>query len=267
MEKNSILAYLYCALLTLLVVQGVSGALLTLNYIPVMENQQAITSVKLIGSTVKYGWFFQTLHKQGVHLIVIVSLLGMVLNIRKEQITFSSLTNWWSSVMTVLFVFIAIFTGNILVGDGYASQSFQIGGNIVKEIPLIGSIVHFLVFSPNQQELHTFSLFRMFVSHILFIPVLLGIVLLRQKPKNFREVLTPNETVVTVIIFIVLQIFLSLLLPDNDRIVPYQPDWFFLPIHFLQHQVPSMITGLLLGGILIGMLLLPVFNRKNKNGL
>ncbi len=267
MERISILSIVYCVMMTLLVLQGVGGALLSMNYIPVMEELQALKSVQSIGATVKFGWFFQTLHKQGVHLIVIVSVLLMILNIRKEEITVTTISKWWGSVLTVLFIVFAVYSGNILVGDGYASQSFQIGGNIVKEIPLIGSMLHFILFSPNQQELQTFSLVRMYVSHILFLPFLLGTVLYIQKPKELQENLTPIQTIITVLLVILVQITLTFVIPSNTKATPYQPDWFFLPIHYLQQHLPSIITGLIIGGLLLSALFLPIIYRKKREGL
>lgn len=267
MEKKSILAFVYCVMITLLAFQGVNGVLLSLNYIPVMENNVAILSVQSIGTTVKFGWFFQTMHKQGVHLIVIVSVLLMVLNIRKEEITVTTIAKWWGSVLTVLFILFAVYSGNILVGDGYASQSFQIGGNIVKEIPLVGFVLHFLIFTPNQQELQTFSLVRMYVNHILFLPLLLGTVFYIQKPKDLRKSLTPIETIITILSVILVQIALAFVLPSIAKTTPYQPDWFFLPIHYLQQHVPSIITGLIIGSLLLSVLLLPIIYRKKKDGL
>jgi quinol-cytochrome oxidoreductase complex cytochrome b subunit len=254
-------------MMTLLVLQGVGGALLSLNYIPVMEELQALKSVQSIGATVKFGWFFQTLHKQCVHSIVIVSILLMILNIRKEEITVTTIAKWWGSVLTVLIILFAVYSGNILVGDGYASQSYQIGGNIVNEIPLIGVMLHFLLFSSNQQELQTFSLVRMYVNHILFLPILLGTVLYLQKPRELRENLTPIETIITILSVILVQITFAFLLPLNTKTIPYQPDWFFLPIHYLQQHIPSIITGLIIGSLLLSVLFLPIIYRKKREGL
>jgi quinol-cytochrome oxidoreductase complex cytochrome b subunit len=267
MNRNSLLACVYCALLTLLAFQGVSGALLSLNYIPVMENLKALKSIQLIGLTVKYGWFFQTLHKQAVHLIFVLSILVLLIQFNKKEVHFPTLIKWWSSVFTVMFIFFAIYSGNILVGDGYASQSFQIGGTIMKEIPLIGSLFHFLLFTPNQQELQTYSLVRMYVSHILFIPFLLGIVIFLQKPSNVCEYLKPKEILITILSVILLQIAVAFVLPVNPKVAPYSPDWFFLPIHYLQYEVPSIIVGLCIGLLLFSILMFPLIYRKRKERL
>lgn len=267
MNRNSLLACVYCALLTLLAFQGVSGALLTLNYIPVIENLQALKSVQFIGLNVKYGWFFQTLHKQAVHLIFVFSILVLLIQFNKNEVHLSTLLKWWSSVFTTMFILFAVYSGNILVGDGYAAQSFQIGGTIMKEIPLIGSMFHFLLFTPNPQELQTYSLVRMYVSHILFIPFLIGIVVFIQKPSNVRKVLKQKQIIITILTVILLQIATAFILPINLKVAPYSPDWFFLPIHYLQYEVPSIIVGLCIGLLLFSILMSPLIFRKRKDRL
>ena len=267
MKRNKLLAFLYSIFMTLLVFQGVNGALLSLNYIPVMEDSVALKSAQSIGSTVKYGWFFQTLHKQGVHLLVVVSILLLVLQIRKEAMKVNVFLRWGSVVFMVLCLFFSIYTGNILVGDGYASQSFQIGGTIVKEIPLIGSLLHYLVFTPNQQELQTYALVRMYIVHILFIPFSITVFIYFQKPITFISHLTRVEIFSSSIGIMILQIVLALLLPMNPKVAPYFPDWFFIPIHLLQQEVPAIIVGLSIGSLILFVLLLPILIRKKESDL
>lgn len=267
MNRNKLLAFLYSIFLTLLVFQGIHGTLLSLNYIPVMEDSMALKSVQSIGSSVKYGWFFQLLHKQGVHLLVIVSILLLAIQIRKQVLTVSLYIRWCTLVLLSLSLFFSIYSGNILVGDGYASQSFQIGGTIVKEIPLIGSLLHYLVFTPNQQELQTFALVRMYVVHILFIPFFLTVFIYFQKPITFISQLSRIEILSSSIGVMILQIVLAWLLPTNPKVAPYFPDWFFAPIQLLQQEVPAIIVGLGIGLLIVLLLLLPILIRKKESDL
>jgi quinol-cytochrome oxidoreductase complex cytochrome b subunit len=97
--------------------------------------------------------------------------------------------------------------------------------------------------------------------------MLLVTVLYIQKPKVLRISLTPKETIITILSVILLQIALAFILPSNTKTPPYQPDWFFLPIHFLQQHLPSIITGLIIGSLLLSVLLIPIMYRKKKDGL
>jgi quinol-cytochrome oxidoreductase complex cytochrome b subunit len=264
MNRNKLLAFIYSIFLTLLVFQGVHGALLSLNYIPVMDDSVAMKSIQTIGSTVKFGWFFQLLHKQGVHLLVVVSVLLLALQIRKQELTLSLLIRWSSLVLLTFGLFLSIYTGNILVGDGYATQSFQIGGTIVKEIPLIGSLLHFLLFTPNQQELQTYALVRMYIVHVFFLPIILTALFCLQKPSIYISQLKSVEILFSSIGVMIFQIILALLLPTNPKVAPYYPDWFFTPIHLLQQELPAIIVGLGIGFLILFVLLVPIFIRKKE---
>jgi len=227
-----------------------------------MEDYTAFQSIVSTSVLLKHGWFFQQMHKQGVHLLIIISISLLFFQFKRVSFTKKEYLAWVLALLVIVIMLFSTFSGNILVGDGFAKQSYQIGGNFIREIPLIGYFVHLVFYVSDAPELHTNSLMRFYILHILVLPAVLIILLRLKRSIQIKETFSTIENSLIILGSLLFQTILSFALPLKDRTNPYTPDWFFYPINFLQYEFPISIVGLFLGLVLIILLSLPRMIRK-----
>ncbi|MGH9367356.1 MAG: cytochrome b N-terminal domain-containing protein, partial [Thermoanaerobaculia bacterium] len=161
----------------LLLLLTVSGLPLLFLYIPSVE--RAYASVKDIEFVVTFGSWIRAVHRISAHLMVAAVFLHLVRVFvtgaykngvgrgqRREW-------NWVMGVAMLLLTLFLSFTGYLLPWDQLAFWAVTVGTNIASSIPLVGPTVRELLIGGREIEQPT--LIRFYVLHVLFLPMLLGV--------------------------------------------------------------------------------------------
>jgi quinol-cytochrome oxidoreductase complex cytochrome b subunit len=165
------------ALLALLVLSGLPLMFL---YVPSVE--RAYMSVKDIEYVVTFGFWIRAVHRLSAHLMVVAVVLHLVRVFltgaykngvgRGQQREW----NWVMGVGMLLLTLLLSFTGYLLPWDQLAFWAVTVGTNIASSVPAIGPTLRELLIGGRTIDQPT--LIRFYVLHVLFLPGLLGLLLL-----------------------------------------------------------------------------------------
>jgi len=157
------------ATLFTLIIQVVTGILLTLYYVP--EPQQAYASVTYITNEVPFGWMIRGLHHWGASAMVLLAVLHMVRVIIYGAYKYPREVTWITGVFLLLLTFAFGFTGYLLPWDQRAYWATVVGTRIAEVVPVIGgSIKDVLLGGP---EISGLTLSRFFGAHVWVLPSVL----------------------------------------------------------------------------------------------
>lgn len=157
------------ATLFTLIIQVVTGILLTLYYVP--EPQQAYASVTYITNEVPFGWMIRGLHHWGASAMVLLAVLHMVRVIVYGAYKYPREVTWITGVFLLLLTFSFGFTGYLLPWDQRAYWATVVGTRIAEVVPVIGgAIKDVLLGGP---EISGLTLSRFFGAHVWVLPSVL----------------------------------------------------------------------------------------------
>ncbi len=157
-------ATLFVALL-----QGVTGILLTIYYVPTPDH--AYESVQFITTQVPGGWFIRGIHHWGASAMVLLTVLHMVRVILYGAYKYPREVTWFTGVGLLLVVMGFGFTGYLLPWDQKAYWATTVGTRIAGVAPLIGEPI--LRIMRGGEELSAVTLARFFGTHVWVLPTIL----------------------------------------------------------------------------------------------
>jgi quinol-cytochrome oxidoreductase complex cytochrome b subunit/mono/diheme cytochrome c family protein len=156
-------------LLFTIMLQAITGILLTMNYAP--SEATAYPSVKFIQEEVPVGWFIRALHHWGASAMVILLLFHLVQVFvwgaykRPRELT------WMVGVVLLVCTLGLAFTGYLLPWDQKAYWASKVGLDIVGTVPLLGGSLQTLLQGGSQ--IGNLTLTRFFTLHAFVLPGLL----------------------------------------------------------------------------------------------
>jgi quinol-cytochrome oxidoreductase complex cytochrome b subunit len=157
------------ASLFLILIQAVTGILLTLYYVPTPDH--AYDSVQYITTQVTAGWFIRGLHHWGASAMVVVVVLHMLRVIFYGSYKFPREVTWFTGVILLLTVIGFGFTGHLLPWDQKAYWATTVGTRIAGTPPIIGDWI--LRVLRGGEELSAITLARFFGVHVWVLPTVL----------------------------------------------------------------------------------------------
>lgn len=157
------------ATLFVAVMQGITGILLTIYYVP--SPDQAYDSVLYITTQVPAGWLIRGVHHWGASLLVVLSVLHMVRVIIYGAYKFPREVTWFTGVGLLIVVIGFGFTGYLLPWDQKAFWATTVGTRIAEVTPVIGESL--LRIMRGGQQLTAVTLARFFGVHVWVLPVIL----------------------------------------------------------------------------------------------
>ncbi|MFA9406142.1 MAG: cytochrome bc complex cytochrome b subunit [Anaerolineales bacterium] len=157
------------AALFVVILQGVTGILLTIYYVP--SPDQAYDSVQYITTQVPAGWLIRGVHHWGASLLVILSVLHMVRVIYYGAYKYPREITWFTGVGLLVVVIGFGFTGYLLPWDQKAFWATTVGTRIAEVTPLVGDTL--LRIMRGGQELTAVTLTRFFGVHVWVLPAVL----------------------------------------------------------------------------------------------
>jgi ubiquinol-cytochrome c reductase cytochrome b subunit len=274
-------------LLFLLLLQVVTGILLTLYYTPSANSAHA--SVAFIQKAAPGGAFLRGLHHYGSSAMVIIAVFHLVQTFLFGAYKGKRELVWVAGVAMLLLIFGFAFTGYLLPWDQAAYFGTKVGTSIAGEIPVIGPVQQRILLGG--QDLSTLTLSRFFTAHVFLLP--LAIVLLAvmhvylfrrarpagpyharddQKTEHFYPRQLFKDAVAIGCCFVILMAIVyyqpAELGPPADPTSDYlaRPPWYFLPLFQLLKYFPgrwSIIPTVILPGVVITALLgAPFLDRR-----
>lgn len=157
------------ASLFLVVLQGVTGILLTLYYVP--HPDQAYDSIQYIMNEVAFGWLIRGIHHWGATLMVVVVFLHMLRTFIYAAYKYPREFTWITGVLLLLITLGMGFTGYLLPWNQRAFWATTVGTSIVDTIPLIGPFL--MEALRGGTDLSTLTLSRFYSAHIWILPATL----------------------------------------------------------------------------------------------
>ncbi len=154
------------ATLFALILQFVTGILLTLYYVP--DPEQAYASVDYITNELPLGWLIRGLHHWGASAMVLLVILHMVRVIIYGAYKYPREVTWLTGVVLMLVTFAFGFTGYLLPWDQRAFWATVVGTEIGAVVPLIGDWLKELMLGG--PEISGLTLTRFFGAHVWVLP-------------------------------------------------------------------------------------------------
>jgi quinol-cytochrome oxidoreductase complex cytochrome b subunit len=158
------------ASLFLFVVQGVTGMLLTVYYVPSPDS--AYDSIQYIMNGVQFGWLIRGIHHWGASLMVIVVFIHMLRTFFYGAYKFPRELTWLTGVVLLLATLGMGFTGYLLPWNQRAYWATTVGTSIAGSIPFIGPWINNVL--RGGTDLSAVTLARFFSVHIWWLPVVIA---------------------------------------------------------------------------------------------
>ncbi|CUS85032.1 ubiquinol-cytochrome c reductase cytochrome b subunit, partial [Candidatus Kryptonium thompsonii] len=243
----------------LFIFQVLTGILLTIYYVPSPE--LAYKSVKYITEEVRLGFWIRGLHRWGSNLMVVAVFLHMVRVFFTRAYRRPRELNW---IIGVLMFFITLglcFTGYSLIYDQLSYWATTVGTNMIKEIPIFGSLFLHLLRGGEIVSVNTLT--RFFNLHVIFLPtsllmlIALHIILVRVHGVSQLEGIEDDEVykfypehvyhgAIIALFLLTVMSALTVVLPPgigepaDPNVTPLhiKPEWYFFAIYFVLKYVP-----------------------------
>ncbi len=162
------------ATLFVAVLQGVTGILLTLYYVPTPDH--AYDSVVFITTQLPAGWFIRGLHHWGASAMVVLTVLHLLRVFFSGAYKYPREVTWLTGVVLLVIVVGFGFTGYLLPWDQKAYWATTVGTRIAAVAPGIGPLI--LRIMRGGDELSAVTLARFFGTHVWVLPAALALLIL-----------------------------------------------------------------------------------------
>ena len=165
-SDTSWLQTLGSSLLTVFILQAVTGMILAMNYDPSVGG--AHESIVFITNDMTGGWLLRGMHKWGSSVMVILLFLHMARTFMFGAYKYPREMTWLTGAILFIMVMAMSFTGYLLVWDQRAVWATVVGVNINGTAPIVGPfLANFLKAGP---EFGAQTLSRFYSLHMLVIP-------------------------------------------------------------------------------------------------
>ena len=161
------------ASLFLFIMQGVTGMLLTIYYVPSPDH--AYDSIQYIMTGVSFGWLVRGIHHWGASLMVLVVFLHMLRTFYFAAYKYTRELTWLTGIVLLLCTLGMGFTGYLLPWNQKAYWATTVGTKIAGSVPFIGEFIQGVLRGGN--DLSGVTLARFFSAHIWWLPAILAAVI------------------------------------------------------------------------------------------
>jgi quinol-cytochrome oxidoreductase complex cytochrome b subunit len=158
------------ATLFVAMVQGITGILLTIYYVPTPDH--AYDSVVYITTQLPAGWFIRGLHHWGASAMIVLTAAHLLRVFFYGAYKYPRETTWITGVLLLLVVVGFGFTGYLLPWDQKAYWATTVGTQIAGLVPFVGDWV--LRIARGGPELSAVTLARFFGTHVWVLPAALA---------------------------------------------------------------------------------------------
>jgi len=158
------------ASLFLFAIQGITGLLLTMYYVP--SPDQAYDSIQYIMNGVSFGWLIRGIHHWGASLMVVIVFIHMLRTFFYGAYKFPREFTWLTGVVLLLATLGMGFTGYLLPWNQKSYWATTVGTSIAGTAPLIGPFITGVL--RGGSDISGVTLARFFSAHIWWLPALIA---------------------------------------------------------------------------------------------
>ena len=176
------------ATLTVFVFQVVTGVVLATFYSAAPDH--AYESILYLQREVTAGGLLRAMHRWGASAMVVLVLAHMIRVFSMGAYKYPREVNWILGVFLFFLVMGFGFTGYLLPWDQKAYWATQVGTSIAGTTPLIGGLLTKLLKGGSQLGVATLS--RFYAFHVLWLPLLFGLVILAHVALVIRQGIAPR---------------------------------------------------------------------------
>jgi ubiquinol-cytochrome c reductase cytochrome b subunit len=159
------------ATLLVLLLQFITGILELFYYVPTIDH--AYDSLNYLRTGVPFGWLIHGLHYWGANVFVVLVGLHMLRVFIWGAYKKPREMTWLFGVLLLLFTVGMSFTGAALPWDQRGFWAAKVGTSISGTLPIIGSLIEFILRGGN--EMGQLTLSRFFILHAAILPITLMI--------------------------------------------------------------------------------------------
>ena len=274
-------------LLFLLIVQLLTGIVLTMYYVPAPDH--AYDSVRYITDRLAFGGIVRGLHFFGASFIVVAAVIHMLRVVLFGSYKTPREVTWMTGVILLLIILAFALTGYLLPWDQKAYWATTVTINIARSAPLLGESIASLM--RGGTDLGALTLLRWYTAHVFLLPAALAgfvvahLYLMRRhgisgplQPvdgprKPFYPYHAVKDTVAMAAAFALLLTFaiafrvpLDAVADSSDAHYVPRPEWYFLSLFQLLKYFPGplepLATIVIPGLVVAALLLLPFLDRR-----
>ncbi len=158
------------ASLFLFLLQGITGIMLTVYYVPTPDH--AYDSIQYIMNGVAFGWLIRGIHHWGASLMVLIVFFHMLRTFYFGAYKYPREFTWVTGVLLLFLTLGMGFTGYLLPWDQRAYWATTVGTSIAATVPFIGNFINQVL--RGGADLSAVTLARFFSVHIWWFPALLA---------------------------------------------------------------------------------------------
>ena len=158
------------ASLFLFLLQGITGIMLTVYYVPSPDH--AYDSIQYIMTGVSYGWLIRGIHHWGASLMVLIVFFHMLRTFYFGAYKYPREFTWVTGVFLLLLTLGMGFTGYLLPWNQRAYWATTVATSIAGTIPFIGNFINQVLRGGG--DLSAVTLARFFSVHIWWFPAMIG---------------------------------------------------------------------------------------------
>jgi quinol-cytochrome oxidoreductase complex cytochrome b subunit len=158
------------ASLFLFLLQGITGIMLTVYYVPSPDH--AYDSIQYIMTGVSYGWLIRGIHHWGASLMVLIVFFHMLRTYFFGAYKYPREFTWVTGVLLLLLTLGMGFTGYLLPWNQRAYWATTVATSIAGTVPFIGDFINQAL--RGGADLSAVTLARFFSVHIWWFPAMIG---------------------------------------------------------------------------------------------
>ncbi|HIE29649.1 TPA: cytochrome bc complex cytochrome b subunit [Candidatus Poribacteria bacterium] len=172
-HKHSLWYYLGGIILTLFVIQVVTGFLLLFYYKPTPE--EAHESIVRIMREVPYGWLIRSIHSWSASLMIGILFLHLFSSMIMKAYRQPREITWISGMLLLILSLALGFSGYLLPWTELSFFATKVGTGLAKKVPIVGNYIFYLL--RGTENISGDTLMRFFGLHVCILPLGLGIIL------------------------------------------------------------------------------------------
>jgi quinol-cytochrome oxidoreductase complex cytochrome b subunit len=158
------------ASLFLFLLQGITGIMLTIYYVPSPDH--AYDSIQYIMTGVSFGWLIRGIHHWGASLMVLIVFFHMLRTYFFSAYKYPREFTWVTGVVLLLLTLGMGFTGYLLPWNQRAYWATTVATSIAGTVPFIGSFINQVL--RGGSDLSGVTLARFFSVHIWWFPAMIA---------------------------------------------------------------------------------------------
>src|ERR1051326_1580862 len=182
------------ATLTVFLVQVVTGIVLATYYVP--SPAEAYSSIQFMQRDVTGGALLRGMHHWAASAMVVLIGAHMVRVFSSGAYKYPREANWVLGVGLFGIVMGFSFTGYLLPWDQKAYWATEVGTRMAAQAPMIGDKI--LILLRGGAQLGSATLTRFYAFHVLWLPAILGILILLHLALVIRQGIAPHPTALEV---------------------------------------------------------------------